>query len=63
LAAALMRAVGIPARIVNGVTLKKPFDVNVSGQILTLNMAEGRHSWIEVYFPVFRFLILNSANY
>jgi len=51
LAAALMRAVGIPVRIVNGVTLKKAFDVNVSGQILTLNMAEGRHSWIEVYFP------------
>jgi transglutaminase superfamily protein len=51
LSAALMRAVGIPVRIVNGVTLKKPFDVKVGEQILTLNMAEGRHSWIEVYFP------------
>ena len=51
LSAALMRAVGIPVRIVNGVTLKKPFDVKVGDQILTLNMAEGRHSWIEVYFP------------
>jgi hypothetical protein len=51
LAAAMMRAVGIPVRIVNGVTLKKPFDVKVGNQTLTLNMAEGRHSWIEVYFP------------
>ena len=51
LSAALMRAVGIPVRIVNGVTLKRPFDVKIGEQILTLNMAEGRHSWIEVYFP------------
>jgi len=51
LAAAMMRSVGIPVRIVNGVTLKQPFDINMNGQILTLNMAEGRHSWIEVYFP------------
>ena len=51
LSAAIMRAVGIPVRIVNGVTLKKPFDVKVGEQTLTLNMAEGRHSWIEVYFP------------
>ncbi len=50
LAAALMRTVGIPARIVNGVTLKQPYNVQVKGQIFTLNMAEGRHSWIEVYF-------------
>ncbi len=51
LAAALMRASGIPARIVNGITLKDPFDIIVGGQQLTLNMAQGRHSWIEVYFP------------
>ena len=51
LAAALMRASGIPVRIVNGVTLKRPFDVVIGNQILTLNMAQGRHSWIEVYFP------------
>ncbi len=51
LAAALMRSVNIPVRIVNGVTLKKPFDVIIGDQTLTLNMAEGRHSWIEVYFP------------
>ncbi len=50
LSSALMRAVGVPARIVNGVTLKKPYNVNIGSGILTLKMAEGRHSWIEVYF-------------
>jgi len=51
LAAALLRASGIPVRIVNGITLKEPYDVKVGNQVLTLNMAQGRHSWIEVYFP------------
>jgi hypothetical protein len=51
LAAALMRASGIPVRIVNGITLKEPYDIKIGNQILTLNMAQGRHSWIEVYFP------------
>jgi hypothetical protein len=51
LSAALMRAVGIPVRIVNGITLKKPYDINVEDTILTMKMAQGRHSWIEVYFP------------
>jgi len=50
LAAALMRAVGIPVRIVNGITLKEPYDVRMKSSVLTLKMAEGRHSWIEVYF-------------
>lgn len=51
LASALMRAVGIPARIVNGITLKQPYTISMSDRNLTLKMAEGRHSWIEVYFP------------
>jgi hypothetical protein len=51
LASALLRAVGIPARIVNGITLKQPYDVDVGDGILTLRMAQGRHSWIEVWFP------------
>ena len=50
LASALMRAVGIPARIVNGITLKKPYNIDIGGRTMTLKMAEGRHSWIEVYF-------------
>ncbi len=51
LAAALMKAVGIPARIVNGVTLKQPYDISTNQGTLTMKMAQGRHSWIEVYFP------------
>lgn len=51
LSAALMRAVGIPVRIVNGVTLDRPYDISGDGGILTMKMAQSRHSWIEVYFP------------
>ena len=50
LAAALMRSVGIPVRIVNGVTLKEAYDMEVTGGWMTMRMAQGRHSWIEVYF-------------
>ena len=51
LAAALMRAVGIPVRIVNGVTLKQPYTVRSGNEEYTFKMGQGRHSWIEVYFP------------
>ncbi len=51
LAAALLRSVGVPVRVVNGVTLKKTYDARVGGGNLTLGMAQGRHSWIDVYFP------------
>ncbi len=51
LSSALMRAVGIPARIVNGVTLKQPYEINTGAGSMTMRMAQGRHSWIEVYFP------------
>jgi hypothetical protein len=51
LAAALLRASGIPARIVNGITLKKNFRIPVDQSEYSFEMADGRHSWIEVYFP------------
>jgi transglutaminase-like putative cysteine protease len=51
LSAALLRAVGIPVRIVNGVTLNQPFDIAVKEGVLTFKMGQGRHSWIEVWFP------------
>ncbi|MDZ7339075.1 MAG: transglutaminase-like domain-containing protein [candidate division KSB1 bacterium] len=51
LAAALLRAVGVPVRIVNGVTLKQPYDVRLPNGAITMRMGQGRHSWIEVYFP------------
>lgn len=51
LCAALLRASGIPVRIVNGITLKKPFHVRGKENSLTFRMGQGRHSWIEVWFP------------
>jgi len=51
LSAALMRATGIPARIVNGVTLNRPFNITRQSDVLTVKMGQGRHSWIEVWFP------------
>ncbi len=50
LAAALMRAVGIPVRIVNGITLEKEYSVRIGESEFSFDMATGRHSWIEVYF-------------
>jgi transglutaminase-like putative cysteine protease len=51
LSGALMRAVGIPVRIVNGVTLNQPYSVFREKGVLTFKMGQGRHSWIEVWFP------------
>ncbi|MFB3926743.1 MAG: transglutaminase domain-containing protein [Syntrophales bacterium] len=51
LSAALLRAAGIPVRIVNGITLSRPFDVTRTGGVLTFKMGQGRHSWVEVWFP------------
>ncbi len=51
LAAALLRAVGIPARIVNGITLKEAYQVETNQGTFSFRMAQGRHSWIEVYLP------------
>lgn len=51
LSAALLRAVGIPTRIVNGITLNKAYHVSRDQGPLTFKMAQGRHSWIEIWFP------------
>jgi hypothetical protein len=51
LAAALMRPAGIPARIVNGATLDRPYTVKTPEGEFTFKLGNGRHSWIEVYFP------------
>jgi hypothetical protein len=51
LSAAIMRAAGIPVRIVNGYTLDRPYSVNRKEGVLTFKMGKGRHSWIEVWFP------------
>ena len=51
LTAALLRHVGIPVRIVNGVTMNQPFNVVWEKGTLTFKMGQGRHSWVEVWFP------------
>ncbi|HOG08054.1 MAG TPA: transglutaminase-like domain-containing protein [Syntrophales bacterium] len=51
LTAALLRGVGVPVRIVNGVTMNQPFDVSWERGTLTFKMGQGRHSWVEVWFP------------
>ena len=38
-------------RIVNGVTLNQPFDIAWEKGTLTFKMGQGRHSWVEVWFP------------
>jgi len=50
LAAALLRAVGVPVRIVNGITFKRAYSIPMEQSEYSFEMAEGRHSWIEVYF-------------
>jgi transglutaminase-like putative cysteine protease len=62
LGAAILRAVGIPVRIVNGVTAKQPFDVKTSTGALTFKMGEGRHSWIEVWFPDLGWIPFDPQN-
>jgi len=49
--AAILRSVGVPVRIVNGVTMNQPFDVAWEKGTLTFKMGQGRHSWVEVWFP------------
>lgn len=53
LALALLRASGIPSRLVAGVTLKNKWKVPLDrrGSSLMQGIGEGRHAWIEVYFP------------
>jgi hypothetical protein len=51
LSAALLRSVRVPVRIVNGVTLNQPFNIAWEKGTLTFKMGQGRHSWVEVWFP------------
>lgn len=51
LAAALFRVVGIPARIVNGVTAERGYGIDLGSVAYDIDMAAGRHSWIEIFLP------------
>ncbi len=51
LSIALLRAVGIPARIVGGIALGKPWKVPLKIGTLAQSTGQGRHAWLEVYYP------------
>ncbi|MDI9571199.1 MAG: transglutaminase domain-containing protein [Pseudomonadota bacterium] len=51
LSAAMLRSLGIPTRIVVGVTLNQPYNIDWKQGVLTFKMGQGRHSWIEAWFP------------
>lgn len=53
LAVALLRASGIPARVVIGQSLKNTWKIPIDkrGSSLVQGMGEGLHAWIEVYYP------------
>ncbi|HIJ94254.1 MAG TPA: transglutaminase domain-containing protein [Desulfuromonadales bacterium] len=52
LSAALLRSVGIPARIAVGLTLKEKWKVPVGNDsFIVQGMGEGLHAWLEVWFP------------
>lgn len=62
LAAVLLRILGIPVRIVNGITLDQPYDITLGGNIIRSRMGLGRHSWIEVWFPDLGWTPFNPQN-
>jgi transglutaminase-like putative cysteine protease len=62
LTAALLRAIGIPVRIVNGITFNQPFDIAWQKGTLTFKMGQGRHSWVEVWFPELGWVPFDPQN-
>jgi transglutaminase-like putative cysteine protease len=62
LTAALLRAVGIPVRIINGITFNQPFDIAWQKGTLTFKMGQGRHSWVEVWFPELGWVPFDPQN-
>jgi transglutaminase-like putative cysteine protease len=49
---ALLRSVGIPARIVGGISLKEQWKIPLGNDsFLAQSMGQGGHAWIEIYFP------------
>lgn len=65
LAVALLRAAGVPARMVRGRTLGKPWEVDEDNgrRRWTARWAEGRHAWLEVYYPDQGWLMYDSQAY
>jgi hypothetical protein len=49
---ALLRAAGIPARIVGGISLKQSWKIPVgNNNFLVQSLGQGGHAWMEIYFP------------
>lgn len=49
---ALLRSVGIPARIVGGITLKDSWKVPIDNRSsIVQSMGQGGHAWMEIFFP------------
>lgn len=65
LSAALLRAAGIPARMVRGRTLDKAWEVDEGNgkRRWTSRWAAGRHAWIEIYYPDQGWLMYDSQAY
>jgi transglutaminase-like putative cysteine protease len=52
LSIALLRSLGIPARIVGGITLKDSWKVPIDARNwIVQSMGQGGHAWLEVWFP------------
>jgi transglutaminase-like putative cysteine protease len=62
---ALLRAAGIPARLVRGRTLGKSWEVDEDNgkRRWTARWGEGRHAWLEVYYPDQGWLMYDSQAY
>lgn len=65
LALALLRAAGVPARMVRGRTLEKPWEVDEDNgrRRWTSRWAAGRHAWLEIYYPDQGWLMYDSQAY
>ena len=53
LACALLRSVGIPARVAGGLSVHKPWTIPTRRGRITQDNGEGRHAWLEIYYPEF----------
>ncbi|MDO8426772.1 MAG: transglutaminase family protein [Deltaproteobacteria bacterium] len=51
LSIALLRSLGIPARIVGGVSLGKSWKVPLKDGALLQSIGQGGHAWLEVWYP------------
>lgn len=62
---ALLRSAGIPARLVRGRTLGKSWEVDEDNgkRRWTAKWGEGRHAWLEVYYPDQGWLMYDSQAY